>query len=67
VRLPPDSRSSAAHGPGAVVRRAGLPLLILDLAVPRAVEAATRDVPGVQVVDMNDLSISALSRACNAP
>jgi hypothetical protein len=33
----------------------GLPLLILDLAVPRAVEASTRDVPGVQVIDMDVL------------
>jgi len=39
----------------AVIRRHGLPLLTLDLAVPRAVEAATRDVPGVQVIDMDDL------------
>jgi glutamyl-tRNA reductase len=39
----------------ALVRRPGLPLVILDLAVPRAVEASTRDVPGVQVIDMDDL------------
>jgi glutamyl-tRNA reductase len=36
----------------AVARRGGRPLLVLDLAVPRDVEPAVADLPGVTVVDI---------------
>jgi glutamyl-tRNA reductase len=35
--------------------REGRPLLVIDLAVPRDVEAACRDVPGVTLYDIDDL------------
>jgi len=41
----------AALGPGERAR----PLLLLDIAVPRDVEASVRELPGVQVVDIDDL------------
>lgn len=37
-------------------RRGGRPLLILDLAVPRDVESDVRDVPGVSLYNVDDLS-----------
>jgi glutamyl-tRNA reductase len=37
-------------------RRGGRPLLILDLAVPRDVEPEVRDVPGVSLYNVDDLS-----------
>ena len=36
-------------------QRSGRPLLIVDIAVPRDIEAAVRDVPGVTLYDMDDL------------
>jgi len=36
--------------------RGGRPLLLVDIAVPRDVEAEVRDVPGVGVLDIDDLS-----------
>jgi glutamyl-tRNA reductase len=35
--------------------RAGRPLLIVDVAVPRDVDAGVRDLPGVTLLDMDDL------------
>jgi glutamyl-tRNA reductase len=40
----------------AMARRDGRPLLVLDLAVPRDVEPAVADVPGVSLVDIARLS-----------
>lgn len=36
-------------------RRAGRPLVIIDMAVPRDVEPAVRDVPGVHLLNIDDL------------
>jgi len=36
-------------------RRGGRPLYIVDLAVPRNVEATVRDIPGIKVFDIDDL------------
>jgi glutamyl-tRNA reductase len=36
-------------------QRGGRPLLIVDMAVPRDIDAAVRDVPGVALYDMDDL------------
>lgn len=42
---------------GAVIeRRAGRPLLIVDIAVPRDVDPAVARIPGVTLLDMDDLS-----------
>jgi glutamyl-tRNA reductase len=35
--------------------RAGSPLVLLDLAVPRDVESAAADLPGVRLIDIDDL------------
>ena len=39
-----------------VRRRDGRPLLLVDIAVPRDVDPAVADLPGVTVLDMDDLS-----------
>jgi glutamyl-tRNA reductase len=39
----------------AMAARAGRPLVIVDLAVPRDVDAAVRDVPGVTLLDLDDV------------
>ena len=39
----------------AVAARAGRPLAILDLALPREVDASVRSLPGVTLVDLEDL------------
>jgi len=39
----------------AVARRGGRPLVIVDLAVPRDVEPAVRAVPGVTLLDLDDV------------
>jgi glutamyl-tRNA reductase len=39
----------------AIPERAGRPLTLVDIAVPRDVEAKTRDLPGVQLFDIDDL------------
>jgi glutamyl-tRNA reductase len=36
--------------------KAGRPLLVMDVAVPRDVDAAVADVPGVTLLDLDDLS-----------
>ena len=36
-------------------QRAGRPLLLVDLAVPRDIQPACRDIPGVTLYDMDDL------------
>ncbi|HEX8051826.1 MAG TPA: glutamyl-tRNA reductase [Thermoleophilaceae bacterium] len=36
-------------------QREGRPLLIIDIAVPRDIDASVRDVPGVTLYDMDDL------------
>ena len=38
-----------------VDQRAGRPLLLVDIAVPRDIDAAVRDLPGVTLYDMDDL------------
>ncbi len=38
-----------------MTRRAGRPLVVIDLAVPRDVAAEVRDVSGVRLVDLDDL------------
>ncbi|BCJ38190.1 glutamyl-tRNA reductase [Actinocatenispora thailandica] len=43
---------------GAIGRRAGDPLLLLDLAIPRDVEAGVAGLPGVVVVDIERLGSS---------
>jgi glutamyl-tRNA reductase len=37
--------------------RSGCPIVVLDLAVPRNVEPAARDVPGVRLFDLDDLRL----------
>src|SRR5690606_29180391 len=39
----------------AVAARGGRPLLLIDLAVPRDVDPACRELPGVSLADMDDL------------
>jgi glutamyl-tRNA reductase len=41
----------------AVAARGGRPLVVLDLAVPRNVEPAARDLPGVRLFDLDDLRL----------
>jgi glutamyl-tRNA reductase len=40
----------------AAVRRAGRPLVVIDLAVPRNVEAAAQELDGVQLLDLDALT-----------
>ncbi len=47
-----------AAAEAAVAARAGRPLFFLDLAVPRDVEAAVGDLPGVEVANVDDLGRS---------
>ncbi len=46
---------TAAAVAGALPRRPGRPLVIVDIAVPRDVESAVRSLPGVILVDLDDL------------
>jgi glutamyl-tRNA reductase len=39
----------------AMARRDGCPLMVLDIALPRDVEASVRDLPGVTLIDLDDL------------
>jgi len=39
----------------ALERRGGRPLLVLDIAVPRDVDPAVRDLDGVRLIDLDDL------------
>jgi glutamyl-tRNA reductase len=41
----------------AVARRGGRPLALLDLALPRDVDPAVRDLPGVTLVDLEELAL----------
>ena len=36
-------------------QRAGRPLILIDIAVPRDIDAAVREVPGITLLDMDDL------------
>jgi glutamyl-tRNA reductase len=38
-----------------VAERAGRPLLLIDIAVPRDIDSAVRDLPGIALYDMDDL------------
>jgi glutamyl-tRNA reductase len=38
-----------------VAEREGRPLLLIDIAVPRDIDSAVRDLPGIAVYDMDDL------------
>src|SRR3954471_3874140 len=44
--------AAVAH---AVPRRAGRPLVLVDLAVPRDIDPAVRDLPGVTLFDLDDV------------
>jgi glutamyl-tRNA reductase len=51
----------------AMARRAGRPLVLVDLAVPRDVDPAVRAVPGVVLADLDDVERrAARNRACRA-
>jgi glutamyl-tRNA reductase len=39
-----------------ISRRAGRPLLLVDIAVPRDIEPSVAELPGVSILDMDDLS-----------
>jgi glutamyl-tRNA reductase len=64
-----DAVLCATAAPGAVIRlrdaavavrrRAGRPLLLLDLAVPRDVEPAVADLPGVRLHDIDAIQLRA--------
>ena len=49
----------AEHVRRAMQGRAARPLLVVDIAVPRDVEATARDVPGVHLYDIDDLQAAA--------
>lgn len=51
----PDPVLTGPAVAGAMARRAGRPLLVFDLAVPRDVDPAVADVPGVSLVDIGGL------------
>ena len=51
----PDPLFSAAMVSEVATRREGLPLLLVDIALPRDFGAGVRDVPGVSYFDLDDL------------
>ncbi len=53
----PQPIVSSAMLEAAMATRAGRPVVVLDLAVPRNVEFAARDVPGVRLFDLDDLRL----------
>jgi glutamyl-tRNA reductase len=55
----PSTIISATDVANAMRARPGRPLLIVDIAVPRDVEAAAREVPGVHLFDIDDLEAAA--------
>ena len=55
----PESIISAEDVSGAMAARPERPLLIVDIAVPRDVDGAARDVPGVHLFDIDDLESAA--------
>jgi glutamyl-tRNA reductase len=55
----PESIISAGTIGAAMAQRPDRPLLIVDIAVPRDVEAAARQVPGVHLYDIDDLQAAA--------
>jgi glutamyl-tRNA reductase len=57
----------AAALEAAMARRDGRPLVVLDLAVPRNVEPAARDVPGVRLFDLDDLRLQHCPASMVAP
>ncbi len=52
----PDVLLESADLEPVMAARAGRPLLIVDIAVPRDVDPAVGDLPGVTLLDMDDLS-----------
>ncbi|GAA3728304.1 glutamyl-tRNA reductase [Spinactinospora alkalitolerans] len=50
----------------AVARRSGRPLVLLDLALPRDIDEAVRGLPGVELVDIEDLRQAAAAGADEA-
>ena len=46
---------SAALLERAVAARGGRPVVVLDIAVPRDIEPAARELPGVRLIDLDDL------------
>jgi len=38
-----------------VIQREGRPLILIDIAVPRDIEPAVREIPGITLLDMDDL------------
>ena len=55
----PEAIISAADVAAAMTQRLHRPLLIVDIAVPRDVEAASRDIEGVHLYDIDDLEAAA--------
>ncbi|HEU0073155.1 MAG TPA: glutamyl-tRNA reductase [Dehalococcoidia bacterium] len=55
----PETIISADDVAGAMASRAERPLLIVDIAVPRDVEGAARDVANVHLFDIDDLELAA--------
>jgi glutamyl-tRNA reductase len=52
----PDILLEAADLEAVMAARSGRPLLIVDIAVPRDVDPSVADLPGVTLLDMDDLS-----------
>ena len=55
----PEAIISAAVVAAAMASRPERPLLLVDIAVPRDVDAAAREVPGVHLFDIDDLQAAA--------
>ncbi len=59
----PDTLLEASDLEAVMTTRGGRPLLIVDIAVPRDVDPAVGDLPGVTLLDMDDLSAFAAARS----
>jgi glutamyl-tRNA reductase len=55
----PSTIISADDVAAAMTAREGRPLLLVDIAVPRDIDAGARDVPGVHLYDIDDLQAAA--------
>ena len=55
----PEAVITTAAVEAAMTARAGRPLVVVDIAVPRDVEASVRDVAGVRLFDIDDLQMMA--------
>ena len=61
----PEAIITAADISAAMAARPGRPLMIVDIAVPRDVEGAVRDVDGVHLFDIDDLQAAAEANMAN--